>query len=110
MEVFSKQLSAGDGRISAGRKQKRSRRLHEGITTQTNVNPQVKKKKKNWAQVDLRSRLRVLHKLNRQRSRDPLLTRNPLHRRKQLQVDLASLRGDSGAHQEMLKPPKQWRG
>lgn len=44
--VFQIQLSAGDGRISAGRKQKRSRRLHEGITTQTNVNPQVKKKKK----------------------------------------------------------------
>lgn len=41
---------------------------------------------------------------------DPLLTRNPLHSRKQLQVDLASLRGDSGAQQEMLKPPKQWRG
>lgn len=42
--VFQIQLSAGDGRISTGRKQKRSRRLHEGITTQTNVNLQVKKK------------------------------------------------------------------
>lgn len=42
--VFQIQLSAGGGRISAGRKQKRSKRLQEGITTQTNVNLQEKKK------------------------------------------------------------------
>lgn len=35
---------------------------------------------------------------------------NPPHHRKQLQVDLASQSRDSGAHEEMLKPPEQWKG
>lgn len=40
----------------------------------------------------------------------PVLTHNPPHHHKQLQVDLASQRRDSDAHKEMLKPPEQWKG